>query len=230
MEPPRHRATTPVPAVPGGGSPGAGRAAGGIHLAGGDGEGFVQDVEDRASPGGGGGNRGLLEHPKSLAPVPVRSPPRPAPLLPEQGHPLRQAAHQEVGVGVAVHVHAPAERVPKILHGGVAQVRAADHLGKEPGGAPAPHQPHGSGGRAPCVPAWGVGCSQAALSPLFYFFWGGSVPGWVCPAAPLRCCGRCRPCPCPCPSPRTEPPRRCLGGGEEGSAPPTWGRGCHKAP
>ena len=52
----------------------------------------------------------------------------PAP-LPEQDHPPRQAAHQQVGVGVSVHVQPPAQRVPEGLHAGGAQVRPTDHLG-----------------------------------------------------------------------------------------------------
>lgn len=77
--PPWHRATTPVPAVPGGGSPGAGRAAGGIHLAGGDGEGFVQDVEHGASPGGGGETGGCLSIPNRWLLYLSGPPPAPRP-------------------------------------------------------------------------------------------------------------------------------------------------------
>lgn len=80
MEPPRHRATTPVPAVLGGGA----HQELGVQRAGSTLLGVTVKVLSRMLSTGraleaGGGNRGLLEHPKSLAPVPVRSPPAPCP-------------------------------------------------------------------------------------------------------------------------------------------------------
>lgn len=129
--------------------------------------------------------------------------------LPEQDHPLGQAAHQEVGVEVTVHVHPPAQRVSEGPRAGGAQIQPADHL--DLGGAVSPiaHYPHRSGHlpAAPRVRDAGRGVPT------------GPVPAGVCPAALPRCCGRCRPCR----DPRKEPPQRCLWGEEEGQ--PHRGRG-----
>ena len=48
--------------------------------------------------------------------------------IPEQHHALCQAAHQQVGVGVAIHVQPSAESVAKGLHAGRAQLCPTDHL------------------------------------------------------------------------------------------------------
>lgn len=122
--------------------------------------------------------------------------------IPEQHHALCQAAHQQVGVGVAIHVQPSAESVAKGLHAGRAQLCPTDHL---------------LGGEALLTPCkWG-------LQPPYPFLWGvgGSKPGWGCAAVLRRCCGRCTLCL----APQREPPQRCLGvHGGGGSAPQGWRR------
>ena len=122
--------------------------------------------------------------------------------IPEQHHALCQAAHQQVGVGVAIHVQPSAESVAKGLHAGRAQLCPTDHLW---------------GGEALLIPCkWG-------LQPPYPFLWGegGSKPGWGCAAVLRRCCGRCTLCL----APQREPPQRCLGVHGGGGQPHRDGEG-----
>lgn len=77
--------------------------------------------------------------------------------IPEQHHALGQAAHQQVGVGVAIHVQPSAERVAEGVHAGGAQLCPTDHL-------------RGGGGALSAPWKWGF---QPPLPPHTLIFFGG---------------------------------------------------------
>lgn len=83
--------------------------------------------------------------------------------IPEQHHALSQAAHQQVGVGVAIHVQPSAERVAKGVHAGGAQLCPTDHL-------------RGGGGALSAPWKWGF---QPPLPPPIPLFFLGGVHTWL---------------------------------------------------